>query len=163
MKKLWDLKKLFSKLEPEEQGWGIIRGVTRLLLLGLFYTIQTKRCQTLWTRVYPWHYQSWYPSEPIYFIYFNVRHPVETQWSSYPLHYGLLLLLQDGDGLKVVDGRSSKIIWENHNFPASGQAVFIVTRGGKNWITRWCRKVPEYLLILFFRCRNRTEMEIDKM
>ena len=27
-------------------------GVTRLLLLGLFYTIQTQRCQTLWTRVY---------------------------------------------------------------------------------------------------------------
>ena len=27
-------------------------GVTRLLLLGLFYTIQTKRDQTLCTRVY---------------------------------------------------------------------------------------------------------------
>ena len=27
-------------------------GVTPLLLLGLFYTIQTQRCQTLWTRVY---------------------------------------------------------------------------------------------------------------
>ena len=31
-----------------------------------------------------------------------------TQWSSYPVHYGLLLLFQDGDGLKDVDGRSSK-------------------------------------------------------
>ena len=52
MKKLWDLKKLFSNLEPEGQGRGIIMGVTRLLLLGLFYTIQTKRDQTICTRVY---------------------------------------------------------------------------------------------------------------
>ena len=52
MKKLWDLKKLFSNLEPEGQGQGIIMGVTRLLLLGLFYTIQTKGDQTLCTRVY---------------------------------------------------------------------------------------------------------------
>ena len=41
MKKLWDLKKVFSNLEPEGQGRGIIMGVTRLLLLGSFYTIQT--------------------------------------------------------------------------------------------------------------------------
>ena len=41
MKKSWDLKRVFSNLEPEEQGHGIIMGVTRLLLLGLFYTIQT--------------------------------------------------------------------------------------------------------------------------
>ena len=34
------LKKGFSNLEPEGQGWRIIMGVTRLLLLGLFYTIQ---------------------------------------------------------------------------------------------------------------------------
>ena len=33
MKKLWDLKKGFSNLELEEQGRGIIIGVTRLLLL----------------------------------------------------------------------------------------------------------------------------------
>ena len=52
MKKLWDLKKLFSNLEPEGQGRGIIIGVTRLLLLGLFYTIQTKRDQTFWRGVY---------------------------------------------------------------------------------------------------------------
>ena len=45
-------KKLFSNLEPEGQGQGIIMEVTRLLLLGLFYTIQTKRDQTLCTRVY---------------------------------------------------------------------------------------------------------------
>ena len=31
-----------SNLEPERQGRGIIMGVTRLLLLGPFYTIQTK-------------------------------------------------------------------------------------------------------------------------
>ena len=42
MKKLWDLKKLFSNLEPEGQGRGIIMGMTCLILLGLFYTIQTK-------------------------------------------------------------------------------------------------------------------------
>ena len=35
-----NLKKDFSNLEPEGQGCGIIMGVTRLLLLGLFYTIQ---------------------------------------------------------------------------------------------------------------------------
>ena len=52
MKKLWDLKKVFSNLELEGQGRDTIMGVTRLLLLGLFYTIQTKRDQTLCTRVY---------------------------------------------------------------------------------------------------------------
>ena len=41
MKKLWDLKKVYSNLEPERQGRGIIMGVTRLLLLGPFYTIKT--------------------------------------------------------------------------------------------------------------------------
>ena len=41
MKKLWDLKKVFSNLELEGQGRGIIMGGTRLLLLGPFYTIQT--------------------------------------------------------------------------------------------------------------------------
>ena len=45
MKKLWDLKKGFSNLELEGHGWGIIMGVTRLLLLGTFYNIQTKRDQ----------------------------------------------------------------------------------------------------------------------
>ena len=34
------LKNDLSNLEPEGQGYGIIMGVTRLLLLGLFYTIQ---------------------------------------------------------------------------------------------------------------------------
>ena len=34
-------KKVFSNLELEGQGCGIIMGVTRLLLLGPFYTIQT--------------------------------------------------------------------------------------------------------------------------
>ena len=38
MKKLWDLKKGSSNLELEGQGGGIIMGVTRLLLQGLFYT-----------------------------------------------------------------------------------------------------------------------------
>ena len=41
MKKLWDLKKVHSNLELEGQGCGIIMGVTRLLLLGPFYYIQT--------------------------------------------------------------------------------------------------------------------------
>ena len=41
MKKLWDLKKVFSNLELEGQGRGIIMGVTRLLLLEPFYYIQT--------------------------------------------------------------------------------------------------------------------------
>ena len=40
MKKLSDLKKVLSNLEPEGQGRGIIMGVTRLILLGQFYTIQ---------------------------------------------------------------------------------------------------------------------------
>ena len=39
-------KKVFSKLKLEGQGRGIIMGVTRLLLLGPLYTIQTKRDQT---------------------------------------------------------------------------------------------------------------------
>ena len=52
MKKLWDLKKVFSNLELEGQGRCIIRGVTGLLLLGPFYTIQTKRDQTFWRGVY---------------------------------------------------------------------------------------------------------------
>ena len=43
MKKLWDLKKGFSNLELERQGGEIIMGVTGLLLLGQFYTIQTQR------------------------------------------------------------------------------------------------------------------------
>ena len=36
------LKKVFSNLELERQGHGIIMGVTCILLLGPFYTIQTK-------------------------------------------------------------------------------------------------------------------------
>ena len=42
MKKLWELKNDLSNLEEEGEGRGIIMGVTRLLLLGPFYTIQTK-------------------------------------------------------------------------------------------------------------------------
>ena len=53
MKKIWDLKKGFSNLELEGQGRGIIMGVTRLLLLGPFYTIQTKRAQTFWQECMP--------------------------------------------------------------------------------------------------------------
>ena len=41
MKKLWDLRNVFGYLELEGQGHGIIMGVTRLLLLGQFYSIQT--------------------------------------------------------------------------------------------------------------------------
>ena len=40
--KVLDLKKVFSNLEPEGQGHGIIKGVTHLHLLGPFYTIQIK-------------------------------------------------------------------------------------------------------------------------
>ena len=45
MKKLWDLKKVFSNLELEGQQFGIIMGVTRLLLLGPFYTLLTKQAK----------------------------------------------------------------------------------------------------------------------
>ena len=38
-------KKGFSNLELEGQRHGIIMGVTRLLLLGQFYTIQTQTDQ----------------------------------------------------------------------------------------------------------------------
>ena len=41
LKKLWDLKKVFSNLELEGQGRGIIMGLTLLLLLGSFYYIVT--------------------------------------------------------------------------------------------------------------------------
>ena len=51
MKKLWDLKQGFSNLELQGQRHSIIMGVTRLLLLGQFYTIQTKRDQTFWRGV----------------------------------------------------------------------------------------------------------------
>ena len=40
MKKNWDLKNVFSNMELEGQGLGIIMGVTCLLLLGPFYFIQ---------------------------------------------------------------------------------------------------------------------------
>ena len=50
--KVLDLKKVSSNLEPEGQGRGIIMGVTCLLLLGPFYTIQTKTDQTFWRGVY---------------------------------------------------------------------------------------------------------------
>ena len=52
MKKLWDLKKDFSNLDLEGQGRGIIIEVTHLLLLGPFYTIETKKDQTFWRGVY---------------------------------------------------------------------------------------------------------------
>jgi hypothetical protein len=41
LKKKRDLNKVFSNLEPEGQGRGIIMEVTHILLLGPFYTIQT--------------------------------------------------------------------------------------------------------------------------
>ena len=41
MKKSKDFRKVFSNLELEEEGRGIIMGVSRLLLLVPFYTIQT--------------------------------------------------------------------------------------------------------------------------
>ena len=52
MKKLWDWNKVFINLEPEGQGHGIVMGVTRLLLLGPFYTIQTQTHQTFLGGVY---------------------------------------------------------------------------------------------------------------
>ena len=39
-------EKVFSNLEPEGRGRGIIMGVTGLLLLGPFYTIQIQTHQT---------------------------------------------------------------------------------------------------------------------
>ena len=50
--KILDLKKVFSNLETEGQGRGTIMGLTRLLLLGPFYTIQTQRHQTFLVGVY---------------------------------------------------------------------------------------------------------------
>ena len=47
-----NLEKVFSNLEPEGQGGGIIMGVTRLLLLGLFYYIQTNFSILFCTRLY---------------------------------------------------------------------------------------------------------------
>ena len=50
--KFLNLKKGFSNLEPEGGGRGIIMGVTRLLLLEPFYTIQTQKAQTFLGGVY---------------------------------------------------------------------------------------------------------------
>ena len=45
-------QKGFSNLEPEGQGHGIVIGVTLLLLLEPFYTIQTQTPQTFLGGVY---------------------------------------------------------------------------------------------------------------
>ena len=50
--KILDLKKVFSNLETEGQGRGTIMGLTRLLLLGPFYTIQIKFYVPFCTRLY---------------------------------------------------------------------------------------------------------------
>ena len=68
MKKLLDLKKVLSNLEPEGQGRGIIMGVTRLLLLGPFYTIQTKTDKTFLSRVYHLSHMSQKGDYPIIFV-----------------------------------------------------------------------------------------------
>ena len=47
-----NLEKVFSNLEPEGQGGGIVMGVTPPLLLGPFYYIQTKFSILLCTRLY---------------------------------------------------------------------------------------------------------------
>ena len=52
MKKLWELKNDLSNLEEEGEGRGIIMGVTRLLLLGPFYTIQIQINVLFCTRLY---------------------------------------------------------------------------------------------------------------
>ena len=67
MKKLWDLKKVFSNLEPEGRGRGIIMGVTCLLLLRSFYTIQTQKAQTFLGGVYTFYVALILPStNPIF-------------------------------------------------------------------------------------------------
>ena len=83
MKKLSDLKKVFSNQEPEGQGCGIIMGVTRLLLLEPFYTIQTQKAQTflggvhILTRVnYFVHFAMKYPA----YEFFNNLDDVGTMW-----------------------------------------------------------------------------------
>ena len=68
MKKLWDLKKVFSNLEPEGGGRGIIMGVTRLRLLGPFYTIQTQKAQTFLGGVYPFPQDMEFMQHKIYFV-----------------------------------------------------------------------------------------------
>ena len=50
--KIMRFKKVLSFLELEGQGHGIIMGVTRLLLLGLFYTIQMQFYVLFCTRLY---------------------------------------------------------------------------------------------------------------
>ena len=50
--KFLQLKKDFSNLEPEGQGWRIIMEVTRLLLLGLFYTKHMQIYVLFCTRLY---------------------------------------------------------------------------------------------------------------
>ena len=47
-----NLEKVLSNLEPEGQGGGIIKGVTRLLLLGPFYYIHTNFSIFFCTRLY---------------------------------------------------------------------------------------------------------------
>ena len=47
-----NLEKVFSNLEPEGQGDGIVMGVTRPLLLGPFYYIQTEFSILFCTRLY---------------------------------------------------------------------------------------------------------------
>ena len=47
-----NLEKVFSNLEPEGQGRGIIIGVTRLLLQGPFYTIEMQFYILFCTRLY---------------------------------------------------------------------------------------------------------------
>ena len=60
MKKLWDLKKALGNLEAEGQGRGTIIGVTRLLLLGQFYTIKIQFYVLLCTRLYFQHIFLWH-------------------------------------------------------------------------------------------------------
>ena len=90
MKKLWDLKKVFSNLELEGQGHGIIMGGTRLLLLGPFYTILTKRDQTFWRGVYLCHFyskiililytQNWYCITKVMLLCMLPYHILPTFW-----------------------------------------------------------------------------------
>ena len=84
-KNFLNLKKGFSNLEPEGQGPGIIMGVTRLLLLGPFYTMQMQFyvlfCTQLYNRKVKLAGKQWLPLIlPIFYpsyklmSFFNQKH-----------------------------------------------------------------------------------------
>ena len=69
------------------ESWNIILNFTTFLSEAVkasrYYFLKNwlqiskfHKLRHLWNTLYPWKYQFWHLSEPIYFIHFNVRHPV---------------------------------------------------------------------------------------